>query len=53
MAAPFSTPLDCTICDLPVSLEENETDANGSAVHEDCYLNDKIEAKSTDSHQFT
>ena len=28
----------CSICNLPVSLNNAKTDEDGNAVHEDCYL---------------
>jgi hypothetical protein len=33
----FSVPL-CSICHLPVPVNEAKTDEDGGAVHEDCYL---------------
>jgi hypothetical protein len=33
----FRVPL-CSICHLPVPVNEAKTDEDGDAVHEDCYL---------------
>jgi len=33
----FPVPL-CSICHLPVPINEAKTDEDGDAVHEDCYL---------------
>jgi hypothetical protein len=30
--------LRCSLCQMPVQLEDSKTDENGKAVHEECYL---------------
>jgi hypothetical protein len=34
----MTTKFVCTICDKPVSLQDNKTDEKGQPVHKDCYL---------------
>ena len=43
------TPI-CSICNLPVSLNNATTDEDGNAVHEDCYLIKLGVAKPVDSY---
>ena len=38
-------PLPCEICGKQVSLESANTDGDGKAVHEDCYLNEVAKRK--------
>jgi len=37
MAQSFQPEINCIICNKPVTLETSKTDANGKAVHEECY----------------
>jgi hypothetical protein len=34
--------LVCTVCTRPISLETSNTDENGKAVHEECYVGKTI-----------
>ena len=47
--AVLRTPI-CSICNLPVSLNNAKTDEDGNAVHEDCYLIKLGVAKPVDSY---
>ena len=40
----------CSICNLPVSLNNAKADEDGNAVHEDCYLIKLGVAKSVNSY---
>lgn len=42
--------LICSICNLPVPLNNAKTDEDGSAIHEDCYLIKLGVAKGVASH---
>lgn len=45
------SPLSCRICGKPVHVSDAKSDADGKAIHEDCYaLKMKLERASQDGH---
>ena len=47
--APKKESFVCLICGKPVPVESAKTDADGQAVHEDCYALKLLETKGSDS----